>query len=354
MHLLNQTTKPDHKFAVYTVHANVDHKPDQWPVEKPPGPVRASGQGPVVRTATSPANGHEQGHTAGHGHPTPPVEKEAEKRRKLFIGLPLQRPVPHLLPDVAPVLGCPPGLEYLCDVNQVLVNQMIDLKKWYGLPKRYVVKNTMDQFIFLAIEESDCRDRWFYCGGRPFDMRLLDYRNVPVLRFIRPLRCDRAWCFCCLQELEVQAPEGTVIGSVRMDFSLSPSFSILDRSEKLVLKIKRPLCPSTFCCNDVLFRIFAADEVTKLGHVIKFNSGLSGEEFIDVDSFSLAFPIDLDVKRKAVLLGALIIIVHLAAEVEVEAEVVAEVVDAVEVEAEVVDAGRHGDGRWCCITFCDY
>ncbi|XP_077527614.1 phospholipid scramblase 3-like [Haemaphysalis longicornis] len=169
----------------------------------------------------------------------------------------------------------------------------------------------MDQFIFLAIEESDCRDRWFYCGGRPFDMRLLDYRNVPVLRFIRPLRCDCAWCFCCfccLQELEVQAPKGTIIGSVRMDFSLSPSFSILDRRDKLVLKIKRPLCPCTFCGKEVLFNIFAPDGVTKLGHIIKLESRLSHNKLTSFDSFSLGFPIDLDVKMKAVLLGALMLI----------------------------------------------
>ncbi|KAH9365728.1 hypothetical protein HPB48_009611 [Haemaphysalis longicornis] len=273
MHLLNQTTKPDQKFAVYTVHTNVDHKPDQWPVEKPPGPVRASGQGPVGRPANSPADEDELGHAADHGHPVPPEEKQEEKRRKRFIGPELQRPVPHLLPDVAPVLGCPPGLEYLCDVNQVLVNQMIDLKKCM-LPQY----NRMLMICQLT--------------GNTFSDRKRDW--IPLRRSA---------------ELEVQAPKGTVIGSVRMDFSLSPSFSILDRSEKLVLKIKGPLCPSTFCCNDVLFNIFAADEVTKLGHVIKFNSGLSGEEFIDVDSFSLAFPIDLDVKMKAVLLGALILIV---------------------------------------------
>ncbi|KAH9365730.1 hypothetical protein HPB48_009609 [Haemaphysalis longicornis] len=174
----------------------------------------------------------------------------------------------------------------------------------------------MDQFIFLAAEESDLSDRACFCKRRPFDMRLLDYRNVPVLRFIRPLRCDRACCFCCLQarilaqELEVQAPKGTVIGSVRMDFSLIfPSFSILDSAENLVLKIKGPLCTLSFCCEDVVFEIFTANGATKLGHVIKIYTGFVQECCTDADNYSLVFPFDLDVKIKAVLLGALILIV---------------------------------------------
>lgn len=291
----NQTTKPDQKFT-------------------------AQGQGPFGRPEGTEAAGDELGHAPGGDHPKPPEKKREGKRPQLFLGQQVQLPVPHLRPDVAPVPGCPPGLEYLCALNQVLVHQMIgvlELLVPHEQRNKYVVKNTMDQFIFLAVEECDLTDRACFCKRRPFDMRLLDYRKVPVLRFIRPLRCDSACCFCCLQELEVQAPKGTVIGSVRMDFSLIfPSFSILDSAENVVLKIKGPLCTLSFCCEDVVFEIFTADGATKLGHVIKVYAGFFQECCTDADNYSLVFPFDLDVKMKAVLLGALILIDYMYFEKE--------------------------------------
>ncbi|KAH9374834.1 hypothetical protein HPB48_011135 [Haemaphysalis longicornis] len=69
----------------------------------------------------------------------------------------------------------------------------------YEQQNKYVVKNTMGQFIFLAVEESDLLQRCCCGMRRAFEMKVLDYRNVEVLRFIRPLRCECTICFCCLQ-----------------------------------------------------------------------------------------------------------------------------------------------------------
>ncbi|XP_049515181.1 phospholipid scramblase 1-like [Dermacentor silvarum] len=104
--------------------------------------------------------------------------------------------------DVPHIRGCPAGLEYLAQVDHLLVHEKVRLLETIvgiEMKNKYVVKNSMGQFVFTAAEQSDicCRH---CCGSRrPFQMSLLDYRDVEVLRLSRPLRCDCCLCFCCLQ-----------------------------------------------------------------------------------------------------------------------------------------------------------
>lgn len=54
----------------------------------------------------------------------------------------------------------------------------------------------------------------------------------------------------------------------------------------------------------------ALDGETVVGKISKQWSGLLREAFTDADYFGITFPMDLDVKMKAVLLGALFLIVR--------------------------------------------
>lgn len=51
------------------------------------------------------------------------------------------------------------------------------------------------------------------------------------------------------------------------------------------------------------------DEVSKIGKISKQWTGLLREAFTDVDNFGIQFPMDLDVKMKAVMIGACFLIV---------------------------------------------
>lgn len=51
------------------------------------------------------------------------------------------------------------------------------------------------------------------------------------------------------------------------------------------------------------------DESTKVGKISKQWTGLVRETFTDADNFGISFPMDLDVKIKAVLFGACFLIV---------------------------------------------
>lgn len=51
------------------------------------------------------------------------------------------------------------------------------------------------------------------------------------------------------------------------------------------------------------------DEVNKIGKISKQWTGLLREAFTDSDNFGIQFPLDLDVRMKAVMIGACFLIV---------------------------------------------
>ncbi|XP_037572238.2 phospholipid scramblase 2-like [Dermacentor silvarum] len=112
----------------------------------------------------------------------------------------VQMPTPGPAPSALPVIpGCPVGLEYLTMIDHLLVQQQLQIKELFlGMQfnSKFIVKNSMGQFVFEAIE--NCY--WHTLSSRrPFHMSLRDYRNIEVLKIVRPHRCDCFLCYCCIQ-----------------------------------------------------------------------------------------------------------------------------------------------------------
>ena len=109
--------------------------------------------------------------------------------------------------------------------------------------------------------------------------------------------------------MQVQSPPGTTIGTLEQDWSvLHPRYTIRDDRGNCVLKVEGPICTWSCFGSDVEFKVLSADGSREVGMVTKQWSGLVKEAFTDADNFSLTFPIDLDVKVKATLLGAVFLI----------------------------------------------
>lgn len=109
--------------------------------------------------------------------------------------------------------------------------------------------------------------------------------------------------------MEVSAPPGTIIGTIEQEWSIfTPSFSIKTPSGDVVLRIEGPFCTMSFC-GDVEFKVLSADGSREVGKISKQWSGLVREMFTDTDYFGITFPMDLDVRMKAVMLGACFLIV---------------------------------------------
>ncbi|CAH0558283.1 unnamed protein product [Brassicogethes aeneus] len=208
--------------------------------------------------------------------------------------------------------NCPPGLEYLTKIDQLLVQQKVEgleVLTGFETKNKFTIKNSLGQKVYYAKEDSDCLTR-NCCGPlRPFDMKILDNYKNEVIHLYRPLACG-ACCFpCCLQSMEVSSPPGNIVGRVDQEWSIFlPKYAVKNASGETVLRIEGPWFKMS-CCGDVEFKITSADGSVQLGKISKQWSGVFKEMFTDADNFGITFPMDLDVRMKAVLLGACFLIV---------------------------------------------
>uniref|UniRef100_A0A673VQN3 Phospholipid scramblase n=1 Tax=Suricata suricatta TaxID=37032 RepID=A0A673VQN3_SURSU len=199
------------------------------------------------------------------------------------------------MPAPPPPSGCPPGLEYL-------------ILTGFETNNKYEIKNSFGQRIYFAAEDTDCCTRNCCGASRPFTMRIIDNMGREVITLERPLRCDSCCCPCCLQEIEIHAPPGVPVGYVTQTWHpCLPKFTIQNERREDVLKITGP-CVVCSRCADVDFEIKSLEEEMIVGKISKQWTGFVREAFTDADNFGIQFPLDLDVKMKAVMLGACFLI----------------------------------------------
>ncbi|XP_074860399.1 phospholipid scramblase 1-like [Carettochelys insculpta] len=214
-------------------------------------------------------------------------------------------PVPPAPPN------CPPGLEYLSQIDQILIHQQIELLEVltsFETNNKYEIKNSLGQRVYFAAEENDCCTRNCCGAARPFVIRIVDNMGQEVITLQRPLRCSSCCFPCCLQELEVQAPPGTPVGYIKQNWHpCLPKFTVQNEAKIDIFKILGP-CVVCSCCQDVNFEVKSMDESSLVGRISKQWSGLVREAFTDSDNFGIQFPQDLDVKMKAVMIGACFLI----------------------------------------------
>ncbi|XP_042215452.1 phospholipid scramblase 1-like isoform X2 [Homarus americanus] len=152
----------------------------------------------------------------------------------------------------------PPGLEYLVELDQVLIHQLIEvfeLLTGWEMRNKYVLKNNMGQQFLFAKEQSTFCSRWC-CGNiRAFQMGINDNNEQEVLRLDRPLNCAGCCTPCCLQELEV-TNQGMLLGSVHQEWSFctpwAGKYSIKNASGDVVFRLKAPCCVCS-CGSDIIF-----------------------------------------------------------------------------------------------------
>uniref|UniRef100_A0A8D2P8Q4 Phospholipid scramblase n=1 Tax=Zosterops lateralis melanops TaxID=1220523 RepID=A0A8D2P8Q4_ZOSLA len=173
---------------------------------------------------------------------------------------------------------------------------------------KYEIKNPLGQRVYFAVEENGCFDRKLCSPLRAFTIRIADNAGREVIRVIRPLRCNSCCFPCFLQELEVQSPPGTIAGYVVQNWDpFLPKFTIQNQSKEDVLKIIGP-CATCGCFEDVDFEVKALNEMTTIGKISKYWSGFVNNVFTNTANFGIQVPVDLDVRIKAVMIGACFLI----------------------------------------------
>lgn len=174
---------------------------------------------------------------------------------------------------------------------------------------KYDIKNNLDQMVYIVTEDTSDFVRNAYRTLRPFVLRVTDCTGREVLTLQRPFRCT-CCCLCCSstrQELEVQCPPGVTIGFVRDHWNLCRAvYSIQDASREAVLRVRGP-CSTYGCGSDSVFQVTSLDGASSVGSIIRKWNGLMSA-MGQADHFDIRFPLDLDVKMKAMIFGACFLI----------------------------------------------
>ncbi|XP_063698104.1 protein spaetzle 5-like [Culicoides brevitarsis] len=218
---------------------------------------------------------------------------------------------PHIIVEPTKLVTIhPTPLDALTSIDHLIVHQKADKLEaisGYETQNKYAIFHPSGQQLFFAAEDSDWCMRMCYGKGRPFEMSIIDVQHhQEVIHISRPFRCG-LFCFNeCKHEIEIFS-QGVAIGSVRQNFSwFYPNFSVKNEVGETVLKITGP-CIQASCGGDVDFSIMTR-EGYEIGKISKKWSGFAREMFTDADNFGINFPMDLDGKMKAVLIGALFLI----------------------------------------------
>ncbi|XP_035871733.1 phospholipid scramblase family member 5 [Phyllostomus discolor] len=208
----------------------------------------------------------------------------------------------------------PPGLEYLSQLELIIIHQQVELLGMIlgtETSNKYEIKNSLGQRIYFAVEESICFNRTVCSTLRSCTLRITDNSGREVITVNRPLRCNSCWCPCYLQELEIQAPPGTIVGYVAQKWDpFLPKFTIQNANKEDILKIVGP-CATCGCFGDVDFEVKTMDEKLTIGKISKYWSGFVNNVFTNADNFGIHIPADLDVTVKAAMIGACFLFVRM-------------------------------------------
>ncbi|XP_054338942.1 phospholipid scramblase family member 5 isoform X1 [Pongo pygmaeus] len=206
-----------------------------------------------------------------------------------------------------PTVSLPPGLEYLSQLDLIIIHQQVELLGMIlgtETSNKYEIKNSLGQRIYFAVEESICFNRTFCSTLRSCTLRITDYSGQEVITVNRPLRCNSCWCPCYLQELEIQAPPGTIVGYITQKWDpFLPKFAIQNANKEDILKIVGPYV-TCGCFGDVDFEVKTINEKLTIGKISKYWSGFVNDVFTNADNFGIHVPADLDVTVKAAMIGA--------------------------------------------------
>lgn len=221
-------------------------------------------------------------------------------------------------------------IETLAQVDTVFIQQQINLLEVvtldiYEAANKYKVMAPDGKMIFMAIEESNCWQRFFCCTNRAFRMKLYNQANQVVMTANRRFRlCPCCTCFpCCLQELKVFSGvnedfESTenLLGSIKQPLfggCFRPKLEYFDANDKNLYHIEGPFCQNDYCCDAPFeIKIERQEGLETLGEVRKLRpkgfTDTMREAFTDADNFQLAMPKDFDATRRAVQVGSAFLI----------------------------------------------
>ncbi len=188
-------------------------------------------------------------------------------------------------------------MEKLGNANAIAVKQR---KEWGEILTGFETRNKYEVFdengnsLYFAAEEGNVLARLFLKPLRPFTMHIMNPDGRDALKGKRPFKFY-------FHEMSVYDSQDTFLGKIKREFAVfSREFSVTDAGNIEIYKIHGPFF------HPWTFKILENGNET--GVILKKWSGLGKEMFTDADNFNITFPPGADLKKKALLLGALFLI----------------------------------------------
>ncbi|KAK3611372.1 hypothetical protein CHS0354_036570 [Potamilus streckersoni] len=213
----------------------------------------------------------------------------------------------------------PQSLAYLTQIDQLIIKQKVELLEVLTgceTQNKYEIFNSLNQQIYYAKEESSfCMRYW--CGpNRGFIIHITDNDGQEVMTLTREFKCCAGCCWCadacCGFLLRVEAPPGNVVGYCKQRTSCCAlHMDLLDAAMQPLFKIWGPCCPcQCICCpSDINFPVKDINNPDKVqANIAKMWAGAMREMLTDADTFGVTFPLEMDVKQKATIIGAVFLL----------------------------------------------
>ncbi|EDV21901.1 uncharacterized protein TRIADDRAFT_59580 [Trichoplax adhaerens] len=120
-------------------------------------------------------------------------------------------------PPAQQTQDCPSGLEYLINLDKVLIKQQpdpLEMKSYTITPDRFIIKNKYDQQVFLGVEEGEPRQTLDIY--RPIILKAYDRSGLEVFKVYRGSLPVYSLCSCSASSsvkirLTFESPPGTLL-----------------------------------------------------------------------------------------------------------------------------------------------
>lgn len=207
------------------------------------------------------------------------------------------------------------GLDGLIDVDHIFINQRVESLEFLvgsSAANKYSITHPSGKSILYAAEYSSFLDRHLIGSSRAFEMKIFNAdNNREVMNARRRFKCGLFGCCStrCVEDMQVTSPQLDAIGSVVQVFqSCKMYFAIKDEHGDTLFQVRPPQKMIFF--SDWEFGVYDVAG-NHIGEIRKKWAGLGQEMFTQADNFGIKFPASLDLKYKALLINACILLVSL-------------------------------------------
>ncbi|XP_072938430.1 phospholipid scramblase 1-like [Epargyreus clarus] len=185
----------------------------------------------------------------------------------------------------------PLGINQLKPLDRVLIRE----KTAVFNNNKYVVMAPDGAVILYAKEDSGIVNRVLVGKSRAFEIDIFDTQDREVIKLRRPYTVgpDKMDITMCGQPAAIVRKEVTFF---------KPVLNINDAADRPFIRVKGPVSTSGECDYELY-----STEKKRIGAICKRWTGISRTSR-DSDSFVIHFPVDLDVRYKAAIIGTCFLI----------------------------------------------